>query len=61
MNVIYNKALIYISPLQGFLFYIYFFTTNIIAALPLENAAEQQNICSQQCSNVVLSCRAAKY
>jgi hypothetical protein len=37
-----------ISPLQGLFLGITIFSTNIYAALPLEKAAEQQNICSQE-------------
>jgi len=34
-------------------------STNIFAALPLKNAAEQQNICSKLIMLINISCRAA--
>jgi hypothetical protein len=36
-----------ISPLQGLFLKFSIISTNIWAALPLKNAAEQQNICSE--------------
>jgi hypothetical protein len=36
-----------ISPLQGLFLKFSIISTNIWAALPIKNAAEQQNICSE--------------
>jgi hypothetical protein len=36
-------------------------STNILAALPLKHAAEQQDICSEVIAQICQSCIAAKY
>jgi len=52
---------VHVSPLQGLFLEFGILSTNICAALPLKNAAAQQNICSQKVMFMALSCRAAKY
>ena len=56
-----SRTLTNISPLQGLFLKFSIPTTNILAALPLRFAAEQQNICSEVIAWMRQSCRAAKY
>jgi len=61
INIAIFVAFAYIAPLQGLFLVFVIISTNICAALPLKNAAEQQNICSQVIARTYQSCRAAKY
>jgi len=59
LNMAICKTLSNISPLQGLFLKFSALSTNIWAALPLKNAAEQQNICSEVIARICQSCRAA--
>jgi hypothetical protein len=61
LNMTNRKTLSNIPPLQGLFLNFSIISTNIWAALPQKNAAEQQDICSEVIARISQSCIAAKY